>query len=275
MMQIRKEESDGEPFKYYVHKGRGINVSPHWHQGIEINYLISDDDLEFRENGKTTHYHQGDMWVTNSRVVHEAHLVSEDRWLELGLIIDYGFLKKIYPQISEHKFVVNNITNLSHPNDYRKLQEYLRELYQLTIIPEKTIELKMTGIVYLILAILIQDFTKRVPRIDESANENLVDSVTVQINNRFREPITGLKLAKEFNTSLTTLNRQFNKNISMSVGKYITMIRLLNAQKKLLNGNQTVEYIAIDCGFSNSKTFINSFKNWKHVTPFRYRKMYK
>ncbi|APX73234.1 hypothetical protein BTM29_12055 [Companilactobacillus allii] len=274
-MQIRKEESDGEPFKYYVHKGRGINVSPHWHQGIEINYLISDDDLEFRENGKTTHYHQGDMWVTNSRVVHEAHLVSEDRWLELGLIIDYGFLKKIYPQISEHKFVVNNITNLSHPNDYRKLQEYLRELYQLTIIPEKTIELKMTGIVYLILAILIQDFTKRVPRIDESANENLVDSVTVQINNRFREPITGLKLAKEFNTSLTTLNRQFNKNISMSVGKYITMIRLLNAQKKLLNGNQTVEYIAIDCGFSNSKTFINSFKNWKHVTPFRYRKMYK
>ncbi|WP_125764694.1 AraC family transcriptional regulator [Companilactobacillus hulinensis] len=278
-MEIKQEELDinsSLPFKSYVHQGHGVNVAPHWHQGIEINYLISDNDLEFKENGKTTHYHQGDIWVTNSRVVHEAHLNSENRWLEFGLIVDYSFLKRIYPKIDEIKFEVNNEASLIHPNGYRKLQAHLRDFYQTSLLPTNDAnDLRMTGILLLIMSILIEDFIERVPRINDSSNENLVDSVTIQINNRFREPITGFELAEEFNTSLTTLNRQFNKNVQMSVGKYITMIRLLNAQKKLLSSNQTIEYIASDCGFANSKAFIRNFKEWKHITPFRYRKMYK
>lgn len=61
------------PFKYYEHNSAdSISVAPHWHQGIELNYLIQGDALNFIVDGKTTSYHPGDIWAINHREVHSA-----------------------------------------------------------------------------------------------------------------------------------------------------------------------------------------------------------
>jgi len=86
------------PFKYYEHDPlTDINVAPHWHQGIELNYLVSGTTLKFVTDGQTNEYRPGDLWTTNRRVVHSASGPTEVDWVEFGIIIDDDFLHTHIP----------------------------------------------------------------------------------------------------------------------------------------------------------------------------------
>ena len=70
------------PFKYYEHDPlTDITVAPHWHQGIELNYLVSGTVLKFVTDGQTAEYRPGDLWTTNRRVVHSASGPAEVDWV--------------------------------------------------------------------------------------------------------------------------------------------------------------------------------------------------
>lgn len=58
------------PFFYY--ESSNIYNEVHWHQGIELNYLMKGEDLRFVIDGHTYHFNEGDMWSVNRRHVHSS-----------------------------------------------------------------------------------------------------------------------------------------------------------------------------------------------------------
>ncbi|GHV96841.1 hypothetical protein lacNasYZ03_00970 [Lactobacillus nasalidis] len=61
----------------------------------------------------------------------------------------------------------------------------------------------------------------------------------------------------------------------MTLASYLKLVRLMHARQLLLNSDKTIEFIANDSGFSNSRVFNRNFKKWKQKTPTEYRNAYK
>jgi AraC-type DNA-binding domain-containing proteins len=265
------------PFKYYLHnENSSKTVAPHWHQSIELGFLVSQNELKCNDNNFTYHYHKGDIWVINSRNIHSAQLDTTKSLMEFCLIIDYKFLQQAYPKIEQIKFDLHGRPDsIKKLIAYQDLEKHLRMMIQLLQEPRTTgTTLELTGQTYLILANLIENFSYESPDQITEINDNLIDHALKLINSNYMADLNSNNLAKQLNTSITTLNRQFNQSVQMPINRYITTVRLLNAQKELLNTTKNIDLIAIDCGFSSTKSFVRNFKKWKGITPFHYRKVF-
>lgn len=262
------------PFKYFEHDPlTTITVAPHWHQGIELNYLVSGTTLKFITDGQTTQYHPGDLWTVNRRIVHSASGPDQVDWIEFGLIIDDDFLIQQLPASSQWQLTLAGATSAkAHPQAYAEVRTHLTAIHDLLGQPvDDLTRMTILSHFYALLAVLGQTFTVPIPPSSVNPNLPLIDTVMGAINQRYAEPINGNTLAAEFHVSLTTLNQQFNANVQLSVNRYLRLIRLMNARRLLLETDRQIDYIATSCGFSNGKTFNRNFKAWKGLTPSDYR----
>lgn len=261
------------PFKFYEHDSQTIRVNPHWHQEIEINYLVQGGPVNFVIDGQTNRFQSGDIWATNHREIHSATALKNEHYLEFGLIIDDNFLQQQIPQSKDWQLNLKGIASAHrHHQSYQRIKNHLLAIQQ--ILREPLTDLSRLNVLshfYGLLNELGENFTQSHSNKDVSPNSNLVDDVMVQINQNYAEELDGNILASEHHISLTTLNKQFNANIQMSVNQYLRLIRLLNSRRLLLETDRTIDYIAASCGFSSGKTFNRNFKAWKGITPSDYR----
>ena len=70
-------------------------------------------------------------------------------------------------------------------------------------------------------------------------------------------------------------SKKFKSVTGFGLSKYITQVRILNAEKLLLHTGLSVTEIAGCCGYSDSNYFAAVFKAVKGVPPYRYAKMHR
>ena len=163
----------------------------------------------------------------------------------------------------------------THPQAYADVRQQLVTIHDLLTTPTTDLlRLQILSHFYQLLVTLGQTFTVPLTATTVSPNLTLTDTIMTAINHHYAEPIDGNTLAAQFHVSLTTLNQQFNANVQLSVNRYLRLIRLMNARRLLLETDHKIEYIAMQCGFPNSKTFNRNFKSWKGMTPTDYRQAY-
>lgn len=265
------------PFKYYEHDPlTTIDVAPHWHQGIELNYLGGGDTLKFVTDGQTTEFHPGDIWAVNRRVVHSATGPDQAAWIEFGLIIDDDFLQTQVPSSTQWQLTLTSAqAELKNPTAYADIRNHLIAIHDLLAGGATDLaRLEILSHFYALIAELGRSFTVPLAANDVNPNQNLTDAVMDYINQAYAEPISGTTLAERFHVSLTTLNQQFNANLQLSVNRYLRQVRLLNARRLLLETDRKIDYIATSCGFTNRKTLNRNFKAWKGLTPTDYRQTF-
>ncbi len=90
-------------------------------------------------------------------------------------------------------------------------------------------------------------------------------------------PCADLKLknfAKMLNFNANYLSELFSKEIGMTLTEYVHLRRLQKAKQLLEHTDLKMEFIAKQCGFSNSHYFIRIFKKYTGITPKQYRETY-
>ncbi|MFC6202209.1 AraC family transcriptional regulator [Lactiplantibacillus nangangensis] len=265
------------PFKFYEHDPTmSINVAPHWHQGIELNYLEGGATLKFVTDGQTTEFHPGDVWAVNRRVVHSATGSDQADWTEFGLIIDDDFLQTQVPSSANWQLTLTQpAAEFENPSAAAEIRNQLIAIHDgLANGATDLVRLEVLSHFYALIAQLGRAFTVPLAANDVNPNQNLTDTVMDYINQAYAEPISGTTLAERFHVSLTTLNQQFNTNLQLSVNRYLRQVRLLNARRLLLETDRKIDYIATSCGFTNRKTLNRNFKAWKGLTPTEYRQAF-
>lgn len=70
------------------------------------------------------------------------------------------------------------------------------------------------------------------------------------------------------------ISKIFKDFIGISFSDYLIEIRLSHAMKDLTDPNLTIEYIAEKNGFSNTRSFVSSFKSKYFCLPSSYRKIW-
>lgn len=88
----------------------------------------------------------------------------------------------------------------------------------------------------------------------------------------YGEAISLQRLAKEFHTSPSSLNRQFKKETYLTPIEYLIKLRIRKARHMLRFTNDTIADIAEQCGYENTAYFSNAFKKNCGCSPTEYRK---
>lgn len=265
-----EEVQNNQRLPFYFYYDNQAMQPEHWHQGIELNYLIKGKDLRFALEGQTYHFNSGDIWLVNRRQVHSAS-GEAGKWEYEGLIIDDDFLLSQYPSSINWNL---NLLGQKSTKKQRAYNELVKEIVALGRLCRKPLTDARRFIVLShlmkIIVLLDQNFNNK-EQIVQSPNLALGDEIIKYINEHFQEDIQVGDIAQKFNISHVTLNRQLKQTNNLSMGKYLKLVRLMHARELLLNTNKSIELVAYESGFSNTRVLNRNFKSWKYKTPTEYR----
>lgn len=265
-----EEVQNNQRLPFYFYYDNKVMQPEHWHQGIELNYLIKGKDLRFALEGQTYHFNSGDIWLVNRRQIHSAS-GEVGEWEYEGLIIDDDFLLSQYPSSINWNLYLLGQKNTKKQRAYNELVKEVVELGRLCRKP-LTDARRFIVLSHLmkIIVLLDQNFNNK-EQVVQSPNLALGDEIIKYINEHFQEDIQVGDIAQKFNISHVTLNRQLKQTNNLSMGKYLKLVRLMHARELLLNTNKSIELVAYESVFSNTRVLNRNFKSWKHKTPTEYR----
>lgn len=101
---------------------------------------------------------------------------------------------------------------------------------------------------------------------------DLPTAVISYVSEHFCEPLTLEQLSRELGVCRYYLSRIFTQVLHTGFHEYVNTLRIDYAKKVLLNTQDTILDVAIQCGFQNQQTFNRVFKEFCGVTPSAYRK---
>ena len=92
------------------------------------------------------------------------------------------------------------------------------------------------------------------------------------ITSNFRDELTVAGIAKALIVNQQRLSSEFREVMGMSVGEYISRLRVNEAARILLNDEDaTVEVAAMQSGFGSMRSFLRDFRREKGCTPTKFR----
>lgn len=118
--------------------------------------------------------------------------------------------------------------------------------------------------------LLVKHFAEIPPETRE-LNSGCIGRICLEINTLYAEKLSLDELAARYFISRSKLTRDFRAAMNMSVGDYLTAVRINKSIPYLLDGMPIAE-IAVSCGFSSASHYIRCFKQWSNQTPAKYRK---
>jgi AraC-like DNA-binding protein len=92
------------------------------------------------------------------------------------------------------------------------------------------------------------------------------------LESRFREEWTLSKLGEEVGLSRGRLAALFSREAGSSMHKFLTKVRVRNAEALLARSDLPVGDVALDCGFATVQHFSRVFKEVRGQTPIEFRR---
>ena len=94
------------------------------------------------------------------------------------------------------------------------------------------------------------------------------------ISAHYKEPLTLGSVAAELGYSYYYLSHIFKSYAGMGFNRFCNMRRVAEAEHLLRNTDRSVTDIALESGFSNTRSFNRAFLDVMHMPPLRYREQY-
>lgn len=113
---------------------------------------------------------------------------------------------------------------------------------------------------------------ENLPLISEH-NENYMKAIQY-IDQHYQEDLHLVDVANTLNFSISYTSKLFKKYTQIPFVKYLSFVRLRASLEALLEGKDSLEKIAHDCGMPNVKAYTNAFKEMYGILPSVYRKQF-
>lgn len=105
--------------------------------------------------------------------------------------------------------------------------------------------------------------------------DGVVQKVQDYIENNFNEKISVDGLAQKFALSRRSLERRFKKATHNTITTYIQRVKVEAAKRSLEASRENVNEVMYGVGYSDKKSFRNTFKKITGISPVQYRNKYK
>lgn len=244
-------------------------VHKHWHNSLEIVLPICGGEYAWVD-GRYYKLYQENMMplIINSRSIHAFESGCPKPYIGLALLINYQFLKEVYPEIDHIHF--------KQPDEevgmLVKKQLFLINEYYETESTHK--DLLITSALFHLIYLLVEHLSvdkKDKVELKSEKNKHRITSIINYIDENYQEDLTIEQLSEVFHLSEGHLSKLFKENLGMTIKAYISQTRAKEVRNALLTSDLPLIDIAIMCGFPNVKSMNKVFKDLYHCTPKQFR----
>jgi AraC-like DNA-binding protein len=265
-------------FPFTVMVLNDIEFLAHWHNDIEIVYVF-EGSIRMGINSETKVLETGDMAICSSGDIH--YYDSKDSSSKIMLIIfnpsligfpggwplnvrlTSPFIEKRFATRSEDEDINNRLSAvmLELMREYNQKLEYHEQL--------------IIGLLHEWSGLILRHLPleKINPQKDKRriTNVKIMQEVLEYLDLNYMHAITLADAARQANMSLFYFSRFFKSISGMSYIAYLSNIRINQAEQLLLTTDKSILDIALECGFTNIRTFNRVFKQIKQRTPSELR----
>jgi AraC-like DNA-binding protein len=256
------------------------DVSCHWHNHMEILYLISGKAVIYVDN-EAFEFSEGDFILINSNETHYTKSIEAPKFLVIqfksSLInpnLDSYFEAKYFLPFIQKELKYAKHVKLNPDNNLKGLLsetlEDFKEKY-------KGYELNIKANIYKIFVWLIRNNYINLPPVNDMDMNTLskMSCVLEYISSNYMNEITIDSASKMAFMSYHHFCRTFKRATGRTFIEQLNFIRLREAEKLLISGEMNISEVALHVGFPTVTYFTRLFKKEKGITPLLYRKQHK
>lgn len=248
-------------------------TAPHWHNGLEILYLLEGSEDCYLGEEECIRMKKGDFLVINSRVVHSVQCPRQCR--EMLIQIPYPMMKRFISQIDGLEFVCEKITGKKQRMDTFLVESALSTLAELHPFQSPEEILEFYSQIYHLLAVLVKDFSVSVTSDKMEISEKYMERlgmITSYVKEHYMEEISLQEIARLVSLNPDYFTRFFKKYMGMTFLDYVNSVRMEHVVRDLQRTDLSVQKLLEIHGFTNYKLFMKMYKSRFESTPGKMRR---
>lgn len=259
--------------RFYTSVDEGSYIPAHWHQAIEIIYLLEGElfvTVESTERLLTP----GDCVLINSDIIHATKCTSPNRAILLQIPLD--FIEVYITNIKQLLFTLDDSTdNLVRQTKILQFKETLTQMQIVNEIRPEGFLLRFNSLLFELLYQLYHNFSVQIFQADFNQKTKDLARLTTVLNYtslHYDRLITIEEIARVAFLQPGYFCRFFKKCMGITFLEYQNEIRLSYIYRDLITTQDTVQQILERHGFTNYKLFRRMFSQHFHATPTEIRK---
>ena len=241
----------------------GAHVMPHmhWHPHFEI-MLIRRGDYTLINNQTTVHRSGSAVFIHCPYSLHNLNTVSDAPYERDLVYVDRALIHRFIPDFLDDSFFTGTSLLCAYPTE----EEFadMRQLVQSSV--EWRLD-KTTGSLYI--ALLLRRILSAIEQgcgNTVSTEYSYIQDVLRYIGEHLAEKHTLASVAKQYNVSVSKLQRDFSASFGTSFHAHLNTMRQLRANEMVLAGAAAID-IAIECGYCSESHFIKAYREYWGETP--------
>lgn len=241
----------------------------HYHSYNELYYLV-DGDTKYFIAGDVYNIKKGDLVIIPAGVLHKTMYESGRQIERINVTFSDDY-------ISDASIQSGIVPHIIRSKDFKffPIEALLCEMEREYIAPDCYSPIMLRSHLSKLLVCICRLGTVSEPESSVSASDRPILNAARYITEHYGEELTLEGLAKQFAMSPGHFSKKFKNTTGFGLSKYITQVRIMNAEKLLLHTRLSVTEIAIRCGFSDPNYFASVFKAHKGIPPYRYAKLHR
>jgi AraC-like DNA-binding protein len=259
---------------FTVYDDPGSFVAKHWHNSLEIIYLISGELTCHFRGDRQYLLSAGNFIVVNSRELHSFH--AKHPTSRLVLQIPYPFLTRYLPNIDSILFrVTPNGRTEGAKAAYQRMGLLLKELLSLPSENEIERNLLLHSRLFDFLFYLTHFFQEKLlPEEQEKTDKYIyrLGMVTAYVRDHYASDITLQEIADVVSLNPDYFTRFFKKYMGMTFLDYLNSVRLEHIDMDLLDTDLSIQQLTELHGFTNYKLFLKMYRSRFGCSPNEMRK---
>jgi xylan 1,4-beta-xylosidase len=237
------------------------SVGKKWREELSL-FLVLWGDIELLADGKRSLLKNDDIIVINPNVIYE---IFANDYCVLALYMDITRLDKV------PSFDCDSSTTADKSAFY--VLKHLMALFLKENANKQNNDFINMGIAFRILSELQRFFPVKDSGIsDKTAHNKKLYKVIDYINEHYREGISLKELSYSQNFSVPYFSKFFKQHFGVGFASYYNNLRLEQSVSELLSTESPIETIALNNGFSDTRSFVTLFKKRYGTIPSIYRK---
>lgn len=267
------------PFRLIVNQDLNFNYPAHWHNAIELIYVLENKFVVF-VNSKKYELEEKDIFFIPSGDIHEFQSETPTGTrifinFELSSLNFYGDTDRIRTQLCDVRLITSKDGTL-----YSQIESEISKVLQEIKDVGSVDQLYYTARVIDILVLLCRNTPSKI-NIENMENSkgkswglNKISKSFEFIEKNYGEDIHLKDFAQAAGFSEFYFSRLFKEITEKSFHQYLNEYRIKKAEILLADSNYTVSEAAYATGFSSITTFDRLFKKIKGCSPQEFRKLH-
>lgn len=259
------------------------NTSYHRHDFLEFVYVLSGSAMQYF-NSRSVRVSAGDFFMINYGEVHKYSPDGDNTFSIINILFKPEFLDpslkgcRGFQDLAAFSGIGCNYFNLlasptsvifhDDTGEVCGLVERMRLEYR-SQLPKRSELLRAYLTELLILS--LRKIYKRSDSLD--CDDRILCPILDYLGQHYREPVTLRSLASAMGYTQSYLSSLFSQRIGVPFSRYLQNLRIAAACQLLSSTDESIEEIALSCGYRDIKFFRSVFRSRLSLSPSEFRQV--